>query len=279
MGTDLDHKSLVGYKVASPPLHSTRLALHILAPRSILLVQRKVLRTQPRLVVDRRLVELELAADRQLAVTKLLEVEHTELVLRRLPHKPLEQRILHILALERKLVVKPGRLFIRVLEQGLLFELELFRSELGQLFIKLGRPSVELGLSFTELVFVGLEQLFVELEQLFAKLERPSVELLFAGLEQLFKMMAEQKLVAEQVESFELIFEMPFAWLDSVGSQQITMEQLFFEQLELVSVELKLVSFGLLLLGKGMAELLVELVSEEMELDNLLNRNMTYLFM
>jgi hypothetical protein len=57
------------------------------------------------------------------------------------------------------------------------------------------------------------------------------------------------------------------------------MEQLFFEQLELVSVELKLVSFGLLLLGKGMAELLVELVSEEMELDNLLNRNMTYLFM
>lgn len=185
MGTDLDHKSLVGYKVASPPLHSTRLALHILAPRSILLVQRKVLRTQPRLVVDRRLVELELAADRQLAIAKLLEVEHTELVLRRLPHKPLEQRILHILALERKLVVKPGRLFIQVLEQGLLFELELFRSELGQFFIKLGRPSVELGQSFTELVFVGLERLFAELE-------RTSVELLVAGLEQFFKMVTEQ---------------------------------------------------------------------------------------
>lgn len=72
---------------------------------------------------------------------------------------------------------------------------------------------------------------------------------------------------------------MPFVWLDSVGSQQITMEVPFFEQLELVSAKLELVSFGLLLLGRGMVELLVELVSEEMELDNLLSRNMTYLFM
>ena len=273
MGTDLGHKSLVGYMVASLPLHSTRLALHILAPRSILLVQRKVLRTQPRLVVDIRLVELELVVDRQLAVTKQLEVGHTELVLRRLPHKPLEQRILHTLALERKLVVKQGRPFIQVLEQGPLFELGLFRSELGQLFVKLGRPSVEPGQPFTELAFVGLEQLFVELEQLFDELERPSV-----GLAQLFKMMAGQKLVAELVVSFEVISGAPFAWLDSVGPQQI-MERPILEQLELVSVELELVSFGLSQLGRGMVELLVELVSEQMELDNLLSRNIAYLFL
>ena len=78
--------------------------------------------------------------------------------------------------------------------------------------------------------------------------------------------------------SFKVIFGTPFAWLDSVGPPQI-MEKLILEQLELVSVKLKLVSFGLLLLGRGILELLVKLVSEQMELDNLLSRNIAYLFM